>query len=140
MSLNSTDVPGPGAVRTLLRNTTGAVLLLTIMVTGSIVLWAGTPLLWLWIASQIQGATESMGTSILAGFGGVILTVLAIASVLSRLSDVYCANCRARGLQDPGHSVLETVLIVSAGISIVIFGIWFLFFAGADPAPIGLQI
>ena len=43
-------------------------------------------------------------------------------------------------MEDPGHTVLETVLIISAGISLVIFGIWFLFFAGADPAPIGLQI
>jgi hypothetical protein len=112
-------------MRTLLRTGTGAVLLLTIMITGSIVLWAGTPLAWLWIASQIQGATESLGTSIMVAFVGV---------------NVYRANCRARGLEDPGHVVLENVLIVSAGISLAVFGVWFLFFAGADPAPIGINI
>jgi len=140
MSLRSPDGSPTAAVRTLLRTGAGAALLLTIMVTGSIILWAGTPLAWLWIASQIQGSTESLGLSIMVAFVGVIVTVLALATLLSRLSDVYRANCRARGLEDPGHVVLENVLIVSAGISLAVFGVWFLFFAGADPAPIGINL
>jgi hypothetical protein len=129
-----------GPVRALLRTGKGAVVVLAIMVIGSIVLWAGTPLLWLWIASQIQGTTESMGTSIMVAFVGVVVTIVVLASLLSRLSDVYRANCLARGRPDPGHRVLEAVLIVSAAVSTVAFAIWFLFFAGAAPAPIGLQI
>lgn len=127
-------------MRGLLRTGMGAILLLSIMVIGSIVLWAGTPLLWLWVGSQIQGDTESLGTALAVAFVGVVVSVMLLASLLSRLSDVYRANCVARGLPDPGHVVLEGVLVVSAGVSTAAFAVWFLFFAGAVPAPIGIQI
>ena len=73
-------------------------------------------------------------------FVGVVLTITVLASLLARLSDVYRANCLARGLNDPGHVVLEGVLVVSAGLTLVAFVIWFFFFAGASPVPIGIQI
>ena len=124
----------------LLRTGTGAVLLLGIMVIGSIVLWAGTPLMWLWIGSQVQGATQSLGTALAVAFVGVVITVMLLASVLSRLSDGYRINRVNRGGEDPGHVVLEGVLVISAGVAIAAFAVWFLFFAGAAPAPIGIQI
>jgi predicted DNA repair protein MutK len=127
-------------MRSVLRTGWGAVLVLTIMITGSLGLWVGMPLLWLWIASQIQGATQSLGSALGAAFAGVLITVLVVGTVLSRLSEIYRANCLARGLDDPGHNVLEGVLVVSAGISTAVFAVWFLFFAGAAPAPLGLQI
>jgi hypothetical protein len=127
-------------MRTLLRSGAGAVLVISIMFIGSIVLWVGTPLAWLWVASQIQGATESLGTALLAAFVGVLVTVTALGSVLARLSDVYRGNCIARGLNDPGHVMLEGVLVVSAGLTLVAFGIWFFFLAGASPVPIGIQL
>ena len=127
-------------MRALLRTGTGAVLVLAIMIIGSIVLWVGTPLMWLWIASQVQGQTQSLGTALAVAFVGVIITIMLLASLLSRLSDIYRSNRMARGLQDPGHVVLEGVLVVSAGVTVTVFAVWFLFFAGAAPAPIGLQI
>lgn len=127
-------------MRELLRTGTGAAVLLAIMVLGSIVLWVGTPLLWLWVGSQIQGGTNSLGDALAAAFVGVLITVMLLASVLSRLSDVYRANRIARGGEDPGHVVLEGVLVVSAGVTMTAFVIWFFFFAGAAPAPIGIQI
>jgi hypothetical protein len=66
--------------------------------------------------------------------------VMLLASLLSRLSDVYRGNRMARGGEDPGHVVLEGVLVVSAGVTVTVFAIWFFFFAGAAPAPIGIQI
>ena len=127
-------------MRALLRSGAGAVLVISIMFIGSIVLWVGTPLAWLWVASQIQGATESLGTALLAAFIGVLVTVTALGSLLARLSDVYRANCVARGLDDPGHVMLEGVLVVSAGLTLIAFGIWFFFLAGASPVPIGIQL
>jgi len=127
-------------MRRMLMTGAGAVLVLAIMVIGSIVLWAGTPLAWLWIGAQIQGATQSLGTALAAAFAGVIVSILLLASLLARLSDLYRANCVARGLDDPGHVVLEGVLVVSAGISLAAFTVWFLLFAGAAPAPVGIQI
>jgi hypothetical protein len=127
-------------MRRMLMTGAGAVLVIAIMVIGSIVLWAGTPLAWLWIGAQIQGATQSLGTALAAAFAGVIVSILLLATLLARLSDLYRANCVARGLDDPGHVVLEGVLVVSAGISLAAFTIWFLLFAGAAPAPVGIQI
>jgi hypothetical protein len=127
-------------VRSLLRTGAGAILVVSIMFLGSLGLWVGTPLLWLWVGSQIQGSNESLGTALGAAFLGAVVTIGILAAVLARLSDVYRSNCMARGMPDPGHVMLEGVLVVSAGITIVAFVIWFFLFAGAAPAPIGIQI
>jgi hypothetical protein len=111
-----------------------------IMFIGSLGLWVGTPLLWLYVGSQIQGATQSVSAALLAMFVGVVIQITVLASLLARLSDVYRANCVARGLPDPGHGVLENVLVVSAGLTLTVFVIWFFFLAGASPVPIGLHI
>ncbi|HEX4672861.1 MAG TPA: hypothetical protein VH279_11360 [Solirubrobacteraceae bacterium] len=127
-------------MRELLRAGGSAILIVLIMFIGSLVLWIGTPLLWLWVGSQIQGATASLGTALGAMMIGVVVTIAGLAALLSKLSDVYRASCVSRGHQDPGHFVLEGVLVVSAGITLAVFAVWFLFFAGASPVPIGIQI
>jgi hypothetical protein len=124
----------------LLRTGAGAVLVLAIMFIGSLGLWIGTPLLWLWVGSQIQGQTSSLGAALGAMFVGVIVTIAVLASLLAKLSNVYRANCLARGRDDPGHFVLEGVLVVSAGITLTAFVIWFFLFAGTSPIPVGLQL
>ena len=47
-------------MRLLLRNSIGALLVILIMFIGSLGLWIGTPLLWLWIGSQIQGTGNQL--------------------------------------------------------------------------------
>ena len=69
------------------------------------------------------------------GIMGRTLTVWLLAAVLAKLSQSYRANALARGEADPGHGVLESVMIVAAGVAIVVFGVWFLLFAGASPIP-----
>jgi hypothetical protein len=127
-------------VRDLLRTGVGATLVLLIMFIGSLVLWIGTPLLWLWVGSQVQGATSSLGTALGVSFIGVVATIMLLAAVLAKLSNFYQANRRSRGLQDTGHNVLETVLVVSAGITLAAFVVWFFLFAGASPVPVGIQL
>jgi len=127
-------------MRDALRTGAGAILVVLIMFIGSFVLWIGTPLLWLWVGSQIQGATASLGTSVGATFIGAVVTIVLLAIVLAKLSNVYRANRIARGLEDPGHVLLEVVLVVSAGISLAAFVIWFLFLAGAEPLPSGFNV
>ncbi|MBV9338784.1 MAG: hypothetical protein JO262_13840 [Solirubrobacterales bacterium] len=127
-------------MRQLLRTGVGATLVLLIMFIGSLVLWIGTPLLWLWVGSQVQGATSSLGTALGVSFVGVVVTIALLAGVLAKLSNVYQANRRSRGLEDTGHYVLEAVLVVSAGLTLAAFVVWFFFFAGASPVPVGIQI
>jgi hypothetical protein len=72
-------------------------------------------------------------------FIGVIVSVAGLAVVLVKLSEVYRANCLARGRNDPGYNVLESVLVVSAGCTLVAFVIWFFLLAGASPVPLGMN-
>jgi hypothetical protein len=111
-----------------------------IMLIGSFVLWIGTPLLWLWIGSQIQGHSNSLGTALGIMIVGVAVTIVALAQVLVFLSNAYRRSCVSRGHDDPGHVVLEAVLVVSAGITLVAFAVWFFVFAGASPLPLGINI
>jgi len=122
----------------LLRTGLGAVLVVLIMILGSLVLWIGTPLLWLWVGSQVEGSS-SIGPAVGTTFIGAVLTIIVVAGVLGKLSNVYRANRMARGLDDPGHFVLEVVLVVSASITLVVFVVWFFFFAGAEPLPVGIK-
>src|SRR6202045_3261261 len=107
-----------------LRTGAGAAMVVLIMFIGSLVLWVG---------SQTQGATSSLGAALGAMMIGVVATIAAVSSVLLWLSNVYRSNQRARGMDDPGHFVLEGVLVVSAGVALTGFAIWFLFFAGGSP-------
>ncbi len=126
-------------MRNVLRTGAGALLVVLIMFLGSLGLWIGTPLLWLWVGSQIQGLGASLGDALLAMFVGVVLSIVLVAMLLAKLSDVYRANRRSRGLGDPGHLVLEAVLVVSAGLTLVVFVVWFFLLAGASPVPIGVN-
>jgi hypothetical protein len=124
----------------VLRTGTGALLVVLIMFLGSLGLWIGTPLLWLWVGSQVQGATASLGEALMTMFVGVVVSIALLAVLLAKLSDVHRSNCLARGQADPGHVVLEAVLVTSAGFTLVAFVIWFFFFAGASPIPIGISL
>jgi hypothetical protein len=123
-----------------LRAGRAAVLVVLIMFIGSLVLWIGTPLLWLWIGSQIEGSTSSVGAALGVMFIGVVFTISALAMLLSRLSNVYRRSCVERGHDDPGHVVLEGVLVTSAAIALTVFTVWFFVFAGASPVPIGIKL
>jgi hypothetical protein len=127
-------------MRNVLRTGSGALLVVLIMFVGSLGLWIGTPLLWLWVGSQIQGLGASLSDALLAMFVGIVASIVLLAMVLAKLSDIYRANCQARGMRDPGHVILEVVLVVSAGITLVAFVVWFLLFAGASPVPIGINL
>lgn len=127
-------------MRNTVRAGTSAALVLLIMFIGSLGLWIGTPLSMLWVGSKVQGATSSLGTAVGVMAIGVVLAILLLGYVLGRLSNAYRALRRARGLSDPGHFVLEVVLVISAGVAAVVFVIWFLLFAGASPVPVGMSL
>jgi hypothetical protein len=122
-------------MRDLLRTGTGAALVVLIMFIGSLGLWIGTPLGMLWLGSKIQGATSSLGAAVGVMAIGVVATIVVLGWVLARLSNAYRAIALSSGRRDPGHVVLEGVLVVSAAVAVVAFVIWFLLFAGATPVP-----
>lgn len=119
-------------MRELLRTGASGVLVVAIMVLGSLVLWAGVPAGWLWVGSQVQGETGNLGTALLVMFFGVLVSVGLLVMLLSFLNRRHDELRAARGL--PPSVVLEGVLVVTAGIAVVGFAIWFLGFAGPGPS------
>jgi hypothetical protein len=114
----------------------GASALLTglIMVGASLLLWIGVPAGWLWIGSQVQGSTDSIGTAIAVMLIGAIASIVALAWVLGRLNSVHEHLREARGAEATGPPLLEVVLVVTAAIALVGFAIWFFVLAGPGPS------
>jgi hypothetical protein len=113
-----------------------AALLVAMMIVASVVLWVGIPVAWLWIGSQIQGATSNLGASMGAMLFGSITSIALMIPVLGRLSEAYRASRVARGREDTGNFALETVLVITALVALVGFAAWFFLFAGTAPLPI----
>ena len=127
-----------GRVRGFVRAGTSTAFLLLLMCVGSLGLWLGAPVLWLWIGGRVQGATGSVGAAIGVVLVGFVVTVLLAVPVLLWLSRRHAEARAARGLDDLGRAALDGVMVVSATIAAVLFAIWFFFFAGAEPIPLGL--
>lgn len=123
--------------------------LIALMALGSILLWIGSPIGWLWIASQMQKDTQA------AGFGpymvvlfGIAITAVVLAKLLQRLNRLYGAvagldepvrvvlpwHRSLRGEQEgrPPRTVLDVVMVISVAIGAVALTIWFFFFAGSS--------
>lgn len=111
--------------------------LVLVMLTGCLFLWIGVPLGWLWIGSQVQGSA-SLGTALMVTMLGIVVTVFAVVAALSWLNRRHAALQERRNRPLGRSSVLEVILVASAGIAIVGFGIWFFGFAGASPVPLNI--
>jgi uncharacterized membrane protein YbhN (UPF0104 family) len=125
--------------RLTLAGVSGVILLL-IMLGGGVLLWVGVPVGWLYVGSQVQGETGSLGAALAVMMIGVLVSIVVIVPLLGWLNRRHSELRVARGLDDHRHTALEAVMTVSAGIAVVGFGVWFLFFSGASPLPTGLGI
>src|SRR6266511_3017088 len=108
-------------MRDLLRAGSSAVLLLVMMFVGSLVLWVGVPLAWLYIGSQIQASTDSVGTALGVIMLGVLASIAILVPFLAWLNRKHTEMREARGLDSHGQTALEAVLVVSAGFAVVVF-------------------
>lgn len=125
-----------GTLRQVVRAGSSGVVLAALLLTGSVVLWVGVPLAWLWIASQIFVLSGSLGAALAAAMVGLVLSIGVVLAALTWLSRKHGDLREARGLPSQGHAVLESVLVVSAGVTLVVFVVWFFVFSEAQPLPI----
>ena len=108
------------------------------MVAASAVLWVGVPFGWLWVGSQVQAATDSIGVALLVMAAGVIASIAALLRLLGWLNLQYAHARERRGLESYGNVALEAVMAISAGLALVSFCIWFFLFSGSSPVPLNL--
>ena len=126
------------AMRNLMRTGASGLLLVLIMLGGGLVLWIGVPVGWLYVGSQVQGSTGSLGTALAVMFVGAIATIVAVVFVLGWLNRKHTELREARGLESHGQTALEGVMSVSAGLALLGFAAWFFLFSGSSPVPTGL--
>jgi hypothetical protein len=110
--------------------------MMLIMFCGSLGMWIGLPVGCLYVGSRVQDATNSVGVAMLAMVGVLLAGIVAIVPVLGFLNRKQAEIRAARGLDTYGRAPLEGVLVVSATIAVVAFGVWFFFFAGTAPIPV----
>ncbi len=122
-------------IREIMAGPASAALVL-LMLAGCLLLWVGIPLGWLRIGSQVQ-ASASLGTALLVTMAGILVSIFGLVTVLGWLNRRH-AELLERRDHAPGASALEVILVSSAAIAIVGFGIWFFGFAGASPLPLNI--
>jgi hypothetical protein len=120
-------------IRNLVRTGGSGLLIVVIMLGGGLVLWVGMPVLWLYIGSQVQAKTGSIGAALGVMFFGVVASILAIVPALGWLNRKHIELREARGLDSHGNTLLEGVMTVSAVIAVIGFVIWFFVIAGPGP-------
>jgi hypothetical protein len=121
-------------MRNLMRAGASGVLLLLMMLGAGLVLWIGVPVVWLYIGSQVQGSTGSVGTAIGVMMVGVVVSIVLIVPLLGWLNRKHLELREARGLDTHGGTALEAVMTISVAIAVVAFCVWFFVIAGPGPS------
>ena len=122
-----------------------AALLVLVMAVGSILMWIGVPVFWLWLASRIADSSQpSIGLYLL-----VLVGIVASMAILGK--GLGIANHMHMGLTDQlpekreqtiwlrsmrgerevrrQTGVLGIVMAWSVSVALVCFGVWFFLFA-----------
>ena len=122
-----------------------ATLLVVLMAVGSVVMWLVAPVFWLWLASQIATSSQpSIGIYMLV-LVGIIASMVVIGKLLGWLNrvhqhmtgrmparreqTVWLKSMRAERDNTREHGVLGLVMAWSVSVALLLFGIWFFFFA-----------
>ncbi len=125
--------------------------LIAAMAVGSVVLWLGIPVGWLWLGSMLQADSQQTGFGpYMLVIAGIVVSAVLMAKLLAKLNRIYGAVIGAepvvrvrmpwhrsmRGEDDSRlpRSVLDVVMVCSVSAALMVFGIWFFFFAGS-PLP-----
>lgn len=121
--------------------------LIIAMAVGSVAMWAGSPALWIWIASNMSSVSQTAMSSLLMVLIGIPVTMVIIGKGLAKLDSRYSAvygkhhggrgayaarwlhSARGGGDEDP-PTMLDKVMVVSVGLALLLVGIWFVFFSG----------
>ena len=129
--------PAAHPLRRALRASQAALLLVAMMFLGSLVLWVGVPVAWLWIGSRLQNGT-SLATATGVMMIGMLLSVTLLLAALGSLSRRHTELQERRGVPESEMTALERVLVSSAVIAVIGFLVWFFGFSGSSPIPLNI--
>jgi hypothetical protein len=108
------------------------------MFVGSLVLFVGVPVAWLWIGSQIE-PSGGLATAIGAMMIGMLLSIAALVTLLAWVNRKHVELQEARGSFGGEATPLELVLVASAVVTVLGFVVWFFGFSGSSPIPLNIS-
>jgi hypothetical protein len=124
------------------------VTLIALMAVGSIFLWIGIPVGWLWIGSQVQSDSGQASFGLYLGILlGIIVSMVVMGKLLHGLNGVYgrLTGSEVVRVRMPWHrslrgeqegraqrQILDVVMVISVMAAGFVFLIWFFFFAGSS--------
>lgn len=116
-------------------------------------IWTGAPLLALWVGSRAAGPSGLSMTAVAVVVVVLIGLVLALTTLLTRINHRYdqlagrtaerrvqpwMRSMRAErddyARQRQGASAIERIVVVSVTAAVLVFNVWFFFFAGSPLA------
>jgi hypothetical protein len=124
-----------------------AVLLVAAMAVGSVVMWLGVPLGLVFLASKVADSPEpSLGPYLLVILGlpvGMAVIGKGLGAldrlhtrITVRETDQYrpgwTRSMRGERSVDRRGGILDKVMILSVGVALVLFAVWFFGFAGSS--------
>ena len=122
-------IPQRGTHRRQILDSWMAVALLVAMVFVCLLFFGPIPVAWLWIASRVQYAFDTITLAIFVGFLGMLLTLLLGLRVLRRLDLTWILVRRAAGV-DQREGVMSRVFAYSAALAAILFFGWLILIAG----------
>jgi hypothetical protein len=122
--------------------------LIALMAIGSVVMWLGVPIGLIYLASRVADSPKpSMGPYVLILVGlpvGMILVGKLLGALdryhgrITGLDDgkpqqaAWMRSMRGERDRKRRRSVLDSVMIISVGVALLLFGVWFFAFAGSS--------
>jgi len=122
-----------------------AALLVLVMVVGSVLMWIGVPVFWLWLASRIADSSQpSIGLYLLVLIG-IVVSMAVMGKALGtvnrihmditgtlpdkREQTIWLRSMRAEREVKRESGVLGIVMAWSVSVALLCFGVWFFLFA-----------
>jgi len=114
-----------------------AVLLCAAIAFISLLCWGPIPLACLWLGSQANYLSSSVGVGILVSFAGLFGLLLGALMVLRRLDSAWILVRRAAG-HDQRTGILGRIFAITAAVGAAAFAVWFLVIHGPGPTGGGM--
>jgi hypothetical protein len=145
----ATDSPAPRrSLGRTIATAPVALFLILLMAIGSVVLWIGIPIGWLYLASRLVDTSQpTLGPYVLLIFG-IPITMFVFGKLLFTLDRVFeratgrtsetdfrppwLKSMRGERSAQRQLTVLEGVMIASVALALLVFGVWFFLFAGSS--------
>lgn len=116
------------------------------MAAGSVLMWLGLPVAWLYLASRVSSSSRPSFALYVLVLAAIALSVAAMGKLLGMLDRAYgrlagtapppARAAWLRSVRDDRtrrrSTVLDVVMAWSVGLALLAFAIWFFVFAGSS--------